>query len=69
MLPLNSGSADGITESLSHTFGQPEHIESDAGSNLLKNAHFQALCEHFAIQTRVSVGDHDQAVGLWSAGL
>lgn len=64
--PLDSGSSDSIIEALTQhflTFGPPERIESDAGTNLLKNSHVQTLCDHFGISTRSSVGYHHEAVG------
>ena len=64
--PLRSGSADYVVEALTQhffTFGPPERIESDAGSNLLKHCHVKVLCEHFGVNIRVSVGYHHEAVG------
>ena len=63
---LESGSSDCIVEALTQhflTFGPPECIESDAGSNLLRNSHVQTLCDHFGVRTRASVGHHHEAVG------
>lgn len=64
--PLDSASADHIIDKLSFhfmTFGPPETMESDAGSNLLKNANVKVLCDYFGIQVRFSVGYHHEAVG------
>ena len=63
---LESGTSDHIVEALNKhflTFGPPECIESDAGSNLVKNSHVQTLCDHFGVRTRASVGYHHEAVG------
>ena len=64
--PLDATSSEHIVEALSQhflVFGPLECVESDAGSNLLKNPHVQTLCEHFGTRTRVSVGYHHEAVG------
>ena len=64
--PLDSGSSDHIAQKLEYhflTFGPPESLESDAGSNLVKNKSIQTLCEYFGVKTRHSVGYHHEAVG------
>ena len=64
--PLDSGSSDHIAQKLEYhflTFGPPESLESDAGSNLVKNASIQTLCDYFGVKTRHSVGYHHEAVG------
>lgn len=63
--PLDSTTADHIIEKLTvHflTFGPPTCIESDAGSNLLKNSRVQTMCKYFGVQFRFSVGYHHEAV-------
>ena len=63
---LDYGASDCVVDALNRhflTFGPPENMESDAGTNLLKNSHVQALCKHFGVKTRASVGYHHEAVG------
>ena len=64
--PLDSGSSDHIAQKLEYhflTYGSPESLESDAGSNLVKNKSIQTLCEYFGVKMRHSVGYHHEAVG------
>ena len=64
--PLESGAADYIAQKLEQhflTFGPPESLESDAGSNLVRNDSIQMLCRYFGVTMRHSVGYHHEAVG------
>ena len=64
--PLESGSADCVADRLAQhfmTFGPPECVKSDSGSNLLKNSKVKELCAFFGVRTRVSVGYCHQGGG------
>ena len=62
---LDSGSANSIADALSTqflTFGPPQRIETDAGTNM-KSQKVAELCRFWGVDLRHSVGFHHEAIG------
>ena len=63
--PLDSGTADNITDALSThflTFGPPQRIETDAGANM-KSEKIAELCRFWGVDRRHATGSHHEAIG------